>query len=1202
MAQQIQLRRDTSANWASIDPILAEGEMGVDTTLNKIKIGNGVTVWSLLPFYNPGASGALLAANNLSDLIDNTTARSNLGLGTAAVQDTTFFDAAGTASTEVSTHVGLSDPHTQYLKESDNLLITPQIVKVKISNAGVGEFTSLTAALASITDSDPVTKPYVIEMGAGVHTVANPATLVSGISIRGESINGTTLIPQNANQHLLILDNMCEVSFLNLKGISGSIGSGKAAIYAEDAGDFVQLHKLSIYDFDIGIDNYANTATSILYSEYCDINGNYSFAVRNRSNSSNLARLQLENFYTYASAGTNPVHIYTSGATSELLLNSAGLIGGSGNKGIVIENGGAILASDFTVRNFSGTGIGLHNINTGSGSDIDVGGAQFLDNNIDLSIQNPGTVSSLAITADPAKISIVSGASVAAQITDSIYGGLVTIGDIRQGQTFQTLTPISTFITKTGTTGTYTDGIVTAGTGLSVVVAAGEGFCYDVTNDYIAQVIWGITTLSGLSANTTYYICVDSTGTVQAQTSNPGLINKIYLSRVRTGSSSLLWIGRDVMDSSHHGNAIEIFARNMGSIYINGSIVTENGTRGLDVSAGRYQYGTTLLNPSGGTAVSWTTSYSDGSTGHTFTSGQTQINNSTYDNGSGTLVSMTPTFYRKDALYTSGDGATEKLFLVIGQTQYSTLLLAEAADLPIAPDWFSGTICLIATIIQQQGATHIQEIRSERPTLAFQASGVSAASVHGNLTGLSADDHTQYLLVNGTRAMSGNLAMGTNNITGVGTVDGVTVSAHASRHLPNGADPLTTGVPSTIDGTNATGTANAFARQDHIHAHGSQTDGTHHAAVTTSVNGFMSATDKTKLDSVSSTELGYVVGVTSSIQTQLDTKVPTTRTVNGQALSADITITGGSNKQVQYNNTSALAGAANVTIDNNDLTVAVNASPVSPPASNVKIFGKSIANRIMPAFVGPSGLDTTIQPFLARNKIGYWNPQGNSTTIPAVFGLTAPSTAGTATARNVATTNIATRMKRLGYITTATAGQLASHYINVAQHTTGTGAGLGGFHFVTRFVVSDAATVTGARHFCGMSSTVAAPTNVEPSTLTNSIGMAQLSTDATQWYLVYGGSVAQTPIALGTGLGAPTLTTTAWEIVLFSSPNDNSIIYYQVSNLGTGVSVSGTLSGTVGTVVPASTTLLTYRQFRTNNATNAAIGVDICSIYIETDN
>ena len=61
---------------------------------------------------------------------------------------------------------------------------------------------------------------------------------------------------------------------------------------------------------------------------------------------------------------------------------------------------------------------------------------------------------------------------------------------------------------------------------------------------------------------------------------------------------------------------------------------------------------------------------------------------------------------------------------------------------------------------------------------------------HGALLGLGDDDHPQYLLVNGTRAMTGDLDMGTNDITNVGLVDGVDVSAHAARHIQGGADEI----------------------------------------------------------------------------------------------------------------------------------------------------------------------------------------------------------------------------------------------------------------------------------------------------------------------------------------------------------------------------------------------------------------------------
>jgi hypothetical protein len=51
MTAKIQIRRDTSANWATA-PVatLAAGEIGIDTTLNQIKIGDGSTIWTSLRF------------------------------------------------------------------------------------------------------------------------------------------------------------------------------------------------------------------------------------------------------------------------------------------------------------------------------------------------------------------------------------------------------------------------------------------------------------------------------------------------------------------------------------------------------------------------------------------------------------------------------------------------------------------------------------------------------------------------------------------------------------------------------------------------------------------------------------------------------------------------------------------------------------------------------------------------------------------------------------------------------------------------------------------------------------------------------------------------------------------------------------------------------------------------------------------------
>ena len=50
MADKVQFRRDTSARWAEVNPILLDGEVGYVTDgQNKYKLGDGVRRWNDLP-------------------------------------------------------------------------------------------------------------------------------------------------------------------------------------------------------------------------------------------------------------------------------------------------------------------------------------------------------------------------------------------------------------------------------------------------------------------------------------------------------------------------------------------------------------------------------------------------------------------------------------------------------------------------------------------------------------------------------------------------------------------------------------------------------------------------------------------------------------------------------------------------------------------------------------------------------------------------------------------------------------------------------------------------------------------------------------------------------------------------------------------------------------------------------------------------
>lgn len=270
-------------------------------------------------------------------------------------------------------------------------------------------------------------------------------------------------------------------------------------------------------------------------------------------------------------------------------------------------------------------------------------------------------------------------------------------------------------------------------------------------------------------------------------------------------------------------------------------------------------------------------------------------------------------------------------------------------------------------------------------------------------------------------------------------------------------------------------------------------------------------------------------------------------------------------------------------------------SPTTPSADMVAVFGRKIAGRMMLAQVGPSGLDTTYQPNLGGNKCALWMPPGGATTVPGVFGMAALMALGTATARAVAVTNLLTRMTRLGYVSAGTAAALCDAREAVAKYTVGAGGLLGGFFHCCRFGVSDAATVAGARMFVGLSASTAAPTNVNPSTLLNCIGVGQID-GSTNLHIIWGGASANAPIDLGPLFPANTLSADVYELDLFA-PSAGGVIHWEVRRLNTGDFAAGSLV----TGLPLGTMLLYHQIWRTNNATALAVGIDICGIMIETD-
>lgn len=933
---------------------------------------------------------------------------------------------------------------------------------------------------------------------------------------------------------------------------------------------------------------------------------------------------------------------------------------------------------------------------------------------------------------------------------------------------------ISELISFTSTMGLIEGGQITVNSGLTINVARTIGYASSSEN-YATQLLKKIdaaaTTLL-LPASSNVYVYYTSGGVLSYNVTAPNERANIILGRVVTNATSVVYIEKSELDAHHWSNYTDVMLKEaFGSIFASGSIITENGTnaRQLDMTSGVYFYSEHRLTLAEETSLSFNAYYSNGSGGYTVQSPSSTVSNSLYDDGSGTLASIPTDKYVKHLLVgIKEQTGNQKFLLFYGDSNWTTEAEAVAASLPATPDFVKNTFVRLASIVVKQGVTAIQKIVDERPRVGFSPSSVSSAVVtdHGALSGLADDDHTQYLLANGSRQLSGNLDMDGFDIISLDTINGVVVEAHASRHQPGGADAIPTATAVSIASANAEGTSTSLARADHTHKIDagfvtnamlagsidatkidsgsvsnaefatldgintaatiqSQLDGkqaTITGAATTITSSDLTASralasdasGKVTVSATTSAELGFVSGVTSAIQTQLSGKQPTvtgaittvtnsnltvsravvsdssgkidispttsaelafvsgvTSAIQDQLNGKQATVTGGAssitsaNLAVNRALTSDASGKVAVSattdtelgfvsgvtsaiqtqlsgkepsitsgttsqywrgdksfqtinkadvglgsVDNisaanlrdrsthtgneTQLTWSEGTTP-SAPAAGVTTYSKDIGGRQMFAQRGKSGVDYSFQPFMARNRVALWQANGNSTAA-TLIGSATPTTGGTATTRNVATTNFFTWMRRLGYVSATTGNASSGLRLAAAQYGLGNGAGRGGFHFVTRFGISDATLVTGARLFVGLTSSTAALGNSDPSAFTNIIGVGLDAADTTLQIMHNDGAGTATKIDLGASFPEST-NTDFYELALYCAPNGTTV-FYEVVNLTTGIETSGSIT----TNLPSNTQLLAWQIWRHNVATGLAVGVDVASVYIETDN
>lgn len=286
------------------------------------------------------------------------------------------------------------------------------------------------------------------------------------------------------------------------------------------------------------------------------------------------------------------------------------------------------------------------------------------------------------------------------------------------------------------------------------------------------------------------------------------------------------------------------------------------------------------------------------------------------------------------------------------------------------------------------------------------------------------------------------------------------------------------------------------------------------------------------------------------------------------------------------------------------------ATTTDPTATTgqLKIYAKDYAGRLMPKWIGPSGVDTPFQSSIGFSNISAISPGSGTTATTYVNAFGAPQfsasigTGGTFTVVTPTAGSLLSQTRRFqlgSAAATANTGAYIKHGsaagTNPQQVWRGNAPGLGGFFFVARF--GTGALSTTAYNYIGLYTTpTTAPTSVNPTTSTTygKIGVGTASNTG-NWQIIH--NVAGTaPTLIDLGPNFPINTTGFYEIILYAAPNDTGVSY-RAKNLTTNVEVTGTIT----TNIPTSTTFMGAVAWTTNGGTAAANNLQLSRIYLETD-
>jgi hypothetical protein len=448
----IKIRRGTTTQWTASTRVLQVGELGLDTTLNRLKVGNGTATWTNLPFLTVDTAG-------LSETAQDAVATA-LAAGTHSNITVTYNDNDNSISlatgpdviTQTSLSNTLTNATTGYVSvgdvgQADGVASLDSSGKIPDSEipdtiardseipslTGYATESYVTTAISNLVDTAPTTLNTLNELAAAINDDASFASTVTTAlggkepSLPSQTNNsGKFLTTDGTNKSWAIIPAATPTSAGTLFGLvdvddenvalgPNSLNTTTTGVYNIAVGSFA-LTDITSGDANIGIGytalNYLTTGSdnTAVGQQALEVltTGSDNVAIGNNTmNAGGAATYNTAigsySLYSNESTGNTAAGYYAGhnniGAGNVFIGQNAGLSSTSGDNNIVIGNGAEVSAAttdnEITLGNSSITKFKI----PGLGVNWDSTGIIIQNNNntVPLTIQNNGSANSFVV-------------------------------------------------------------------------------------------------------------------------------------------------------------------------------------------------------------------------------------------------------------------------------------------------------------------------------------------------------------------------------------------------------------------------------------------------------------------------------------------------------------------------------------------------------------------------------------------------------------------------------------------------------------------------------------------------------------------------------------------------------------------------------------------------------------------------------------